>query len=245
MVWGSAPYGSLPPSGATKVAEAHPSAQVTTHAGAHRLLELHGRLAVIGHLEVTAFTAAASPVDAVTVLYTVTPGLGGTIVFTVIGPGDPVVIGYTVQLDGSYLVTVLGMIPGQPYTITASNGVYDVPAGFVALPGEVGAGYRILEALTYAAGKQVQDLSGSPACKLVTNFDVFDTVMWVTSTLGFPDAGFIRIAGLLLEYTSKTSQSFTLAAPALRYPLIPQGSMVFLASDWVTPDGAGFGTGGA
>lgn len=245
MVWGSAPYGSLPTSGATEVAEAHPSAQVTTHIGAYRLLELHGRIAVTGHLEIAAFTASASAVDAVTVLYTVDPGLTGVVTFTVEGPGDPEVLGYTVQLDGSYLVTVLGMVPSQPYTITASNGAYGVPADFVALPGEAGAGYRILEALTYAAGKQLQELSGAPACRLVTNFDVFDTVMWVTSTLGFPDAGFIRIAGLLLEYTSKTSQSFTLAAPALRYPVIPQGSMVFLASDWVTPDGAGFGTGGA
>jgi hypothetical protein len=226
MAWGAAPHGSLPTAGATEVANAHPA------------------VGAAAHLEVVAFSASAVAVDAVTVTYTVTPSLTGTVTLTVTGPGDPVVLGYVVQLDGSYLVTVLGMIPLQSYIIEATSGPYTVPAGYTALPGDTRAGYRILEALTYAAGKQVQDLSGVPACQMVTDFDVFDTVMYVTSTLGFPPAGYLRVSGLLLEYTSKTSQSFTFPAPVLRYPLIPQGTPVFLASDWVTPDGAGFGTGG-
>jgi hypothetical protein len=244
MVWGAAPYGSLPTAGATEVANAHPAVGAAAHFAAYHLFGVHPQVTPTTHLGVVAFSASAVAVDAVTVTYTVTPSLTGTVIVTVTGPGDPVVLGYVVQLDGSYLVTVLGMIPLQPYTIEASNGFYTVPADYTALPGDVQTGYRILEAVTYACGKQVQDLSGVPACQMVTNFDVFDTVMYVTSTLGFPPAGYLRVSGLLLEYMSKTSQSFTFPAPVLRYPLIPQGTTVFLASDWVTPDGAGFGAGG-
>lgn len=242
MTWGSQPYGSLPTSGATEVVETHPRVVPTTTVGTYRVLALHPCAVPSMHLSLLSFIATAAPVDAVVVLYTISPALAGTVVFTVTGPGDPVVLGYTVQLDGSYLVTVIGLIPLQEYVIAASNGLYAVPAEFTALAGVVPSGYKLLEALTYAAGKQLQDLSGMPACKLLTNLDVFDDTLYVSSTLGFPPRGWIRLGGLLLEYTSKTSQSFTLRAAVLRYPLIPQGSLVFLATDMVTPDGAGFGT---
>lgn len=242
MTWGSLAFGSLPAEGTTETVEAHPRVTPTTTIGLQRTLALHAEVVPFSHLTLMSFIATASAVDGVTVLYTVDPALVGTVTFTVSGPGDPTVLGYTVQMDGSYLVMVLGLIPLQAYTIAASNGLYAVPAEFDALAGTTPSGYKILEALTYAAGKQLQALSGQPGCVLRANLDVFDTTLYVSSTLGFPEAGWIRLGGLLLEYVSKTSQSFTLRTAALRYPLIPQGAIIFLATDMVTPDGAGFGT---
>lgn len=174
----------------------------------------------------------------------VSPQLGSPVVFSVSGPGDPVVLGYTVQLDGSYLVTILGGIPLEAYTLTAGDGVSTVSAAFVwASEGEPN-GYKILEALTYAFGKQVQEIAGAPCTRIINNLEPFDTIVQVTSTLGFPRIGWIRIGAMLVEYVSKTSQSFTLRTPLLRYPVITAGTRVLLAVELITPDGAGVGTEG-
>lgn len=244
MAWGSTPFGSLPSEGGVATVQAHPLAQGSASAGAYKVLAIHPRgVSRVQGGDLRLYVTSAEAVDAITVLMTVSPTLAEPVTFTVSGPGNPVVLGYVLQLDGSFLVTVLGLIPGEDYVIMAASGYNEAPAPFTALIAQAGTGYKIIEAITYAAGKQMQELAGQPACRLKADLDIYATVVYVTSTLGFPQRGWLRVGSLLLEYLSKTSQSFTLREAALRYPLIAQGARVTLAVDMVTPDGAGFGTG--
>lgn len=243
MVWGGTPFGGLPPEGEVATAQARPLALGSASVGAYKVLATHPRgVSRVHGGGLTLYVTSAEAIDALTVLMTVSPTLAEPVTFTVSGLGNPVVLGYVLQLDGSFLVTVLGLIPGEDYVILATSGYDAAPAPFTALTAQTGTGYKILEAITYAAGKQLQELAGQPACRLEADLDIYATIVHVTSTLGFPQRGWIRVGSLLLEYLSKTSQSFTLREAALRYPLIAQGARITLAVDMVTPDGAGFGT---
>ena len=182
--------------------------------------------------------------DSLNFVAQVFPQVTGSVTFTLTGPGDPIVLGYTVQLDGSFLVTVLGGIPLQSYTVSVyvpSVGV--TLTAFIVWQAEAEPlGYKILEALTYAFGKQVQELGGVPCTHIINDLDIYDTIVQVKSTLGFPRIGWIRIGAMLVEYISKTSESFTLRTPALRYPIVQAGTRVLLAVEKITPDGANTGT---
>lgn len=244
MVWGATPLGTLPVEGGVANAQAAPRVEAHAFVGVHKLLQAHpsGVAAVRGGSSFSVFTASASAVDAVTVLMSVSPTLAEPVTFAVAGAGNPVVVGYVTQLDGSFLITVVGLIPQEEYSITAISGYDVVVVEFTALQAQAGQGYKILEAITYAYGKQIQDLAGQPSAKLTRDLGLFDTVAVVSSTLGFPPAGWLRIGSLVVEYTAKTTQSFTLLEPVVRYPIIAIGARITLMTDNLTPDGAGFGT---
>lgn len=171
-----------------------------------------------------------------------TPILTDTATFALQGEGNPIVFNRVRLADNSVLLLVLGAVPYTYVTLTVTDTEgtattpYQVPAD--AVPN----GAKVLEAITYAFGKQFQNLHGVPACVLKHDFGVFDTVMHVDSTLGFPSSGWLRLSELVLEYTSRTAQSFTLRQPALRYPSFPRGTPVYSEVRLLTPDGAGFGT---
>lgn len=171
-----------------------------------------------------------------------TPVLTDAVSFELTGAGNPIVLNWVRLNDQSLLLLVLGAVPytSVQVAITDTSGTatatYEVPAD--AVPG----GAKILEAITYAFGKQLQGLNGVPACTLRKDLGVFDEVLYVDSTLGFPSRGWVRLSELVLEYTSRTSQSLTLRAPALRYPMIRRGTMAYFEAPMLTPDGAGFGT---
>jgi len=242
MPWGDTTYGELPSSGEVKTGQAAPAVSLTIHLWPYRTLSFSPVFDLAASLAPQEVSADAYASDLTTVVMTFSPALADPLTFSVAGPGSPVVIGYTISGDGSYHVTVLGMIPLQGYIITVSNGMLLIAAPFTAVASLVGPGYKLMEAITYACGKALQELAGMPATKMTANLDVTDTVVQVTSTLGFPNRGWLRMAGLVLEYTGRTTQSFTLVEPVLRYPIIPEGTRIFLAVELITPDGANVGT---
>lgn len=170
------------------------------------------------------------------------PALSDAVAFTLTGEGNPIVFNWVRLNDNSLLLLVLGAVPYTTLNVAiadVSGGAddsYEVPAD--AVP----HGAKLLEAITYAFGKQLQHVSGSPVCTLRKDLGIFDTVLHVDSTLGFPSTGWVRLGELVLEYTSRTSQSLTLRTSALRYPMIRRGTLAYLDVTMITPDGAGFGT---
>lgn len=191
-----------------------------------------------------AFTSITLDPQSSTVLRVVTdPVLSDTPTFQLTGQGDPIVFNWTRLADDSVLLLVLGAIPKTPVTITVTDGPFNtIEADFIVPSDPLRKGMKILEALTYAFGKQVQHYAGVPACLLRADLGPFDTVLYVESTLGFPNKGWVRIGEMVLEYTSRTAQSFTLRNPSLVYPKVRRGTAVYSEVSLITPDGAGFGT---
>lgn len=190
-----------------------------------------------------AFTSATLDAQSHTLLRVITdPVLSNTPTFSMVGPGNPLVFNWVRLADQSLLLLVLGAVPRTTAVLTVTDGdntadlSYEVPADSLS------QGKKVLEAITYAFGKQVQYAAGLPSCVLRADVGTFDTVLYVDSTLGFPARGWIRIGELSLEYTSRTAQSFTLRAPTLVYPKIRKGVPVYSEVHLITPDGAGFGT---
>ena len=190
-----------------------------------------------------AFTSATLDPQSHTALRVITdPVLSDAVTFSMAGPGNPIVFNWVRLADQSLLLLVLGAVPLTGVSLTIEDGAnsdvlqYEVPADSVP------SGKKILEAITYAFGKQVQHTAGVPSCTLRADLGTFDTVMYVDSTLGFPARGWLRLGELVLEYTSRTAQSFTLKAPALVYPKARRGNAVYSEVALITPDGAGFGT---
>jgi hypothetical protein len=162
--------------------------------------------------------------------------------FSLLGPGNPVVFSWVRLADNSLLLLVLGAIPRTTLSLTivvganTDSATYEVPADTEP------RGMKLLEAITYAFGKQLQYAMGVPACVLRADLGLFDTTMYVDSTIGFPDRGWLRVGELVLEYTSRTAQSFALRAASLVYPKISKGTSVYSEVSLITPEGAGFGT---
>jgi hypothetical protein len=170
------------------------------------------------------------------------PVLSDAASISLVGAGAPIVFNRVRLVDDSLLLLVLGAVPLSDVLVSVTDGAetaeetYSVPAD----PYRKGA--KLLEALTYAFGKQVQFAAGVPSCVLRADLGPFDTTVYVDSTIGFPAYGWVRIGERLLEYVSRTSQSFQLSAQSLVYPYVTKGTGVFSAVHLITPDGAGFGT---
>lgn len=170
------------------------------------------------------------------------PVLSDAAVVTLAAEGAPIVFNKVRLADESLLLLVLGAIPRTSVLVTVTDGAEMAQATYAVPADDVPAGAKLLEAMTYAFGKQLQAVNGVPTCTMKQALDIFDNVIYVDSTLGFPSRGWIRVAELVLEYTSRTSQSFALREPALRYPKLNRGSTIYLDQTMLTPDGAGFGT---
>lgn len=68
--------------------------------------------------------------------------------------------------------------------------------------------FNILGAYTQAVGVELELLAGTPVTVLVGNFLASDTEIQVQSALGFPPFGYVRLAGVLVYYGSKTPTRF-------------------------------------
>lgn len=93
----------------------------------------------------------------------------------------------------------------------------------------------LLEALTYAFGKEVQFVDGRPVTRTTGDFAPADTELNVHSTLGFPSAGVVWLYGREFQYTGKTDTSFT-GIDAWRPLTIPRGSYVVSATRRLLPE---------
>lgn len=190
-----------------------------------------------------AFTSIELNAESPTLLRVVTdPVLSDNAVFALVGPGAPIVLNWVRLADESVLLLVLGAIPRTQVALTVIDDALESTDTYTVPEDAVPAGMKVLEALTHAFGKQVQYTAGVPACVLKADLGLFDTQVYVSSTLGFPPQGWMRIGDQLLQYTSRTSQSFALLAPALIYPKVRKGTVAYSEVSLITPDGAGFGT---
>lgn len=190
-----------------------------------------------------AFTSIELDAQSPTLLRVVTdPVLSDSATFAVAGSGNPIVLNWVRLADESVLLLVLGAIPRTSVAVTVTDDTLESIEAYTVPADEVPYGMKVLEALTHAFGKQVQYTSGIPACVLKADLGLFDTQLYVSSTLGFPSTGWLRIGEMVLQYTARTSQSFTLLEPALIYPAVRKGTVVYSEVSLITPDGAGFGT---
>ena len=190
-----------------------------------------------------AFTSIELDAQSPTLLRVVTdPVLSDSATFAVAGSGNPIVLNWVRLADESVLLLVLGAIPRTSVAVTVTDDTLESIEAYTVPADEVPYGMKVLEALTHAFGKQVQYTSGIPACVLKADLGLFDTQLYVSSTLGFPSTGLLRIGEMVLQYTARTSQSFTLLEPALIYPAVRKGTVVYSEVSLITPDGAGFGT---
>lgn len=118
-------------------------------------------------------------------------------------------------LPGALLVKVWfspPLSPDQDYTITASPGGVDTSFVFTTpnLQKELGDEWYHgpLRAITRAAGQVVQELSGRPVTILTQDIAPNDTHLFVESTLGFPDSGYVLVGDREYAYSSKKPSSF-------------------------------------
>jgi hypothetical protein len=84
--------------------------------------------------------------------------------------------------------------------------------------------FGLLEALTYAVGKELQYIGGVPATRSTEDLLPGDTILRVKSTLGFADSGSVRVEGFLIPYTEKADTAFLLREPI--YLILAAGSLV-------------------
>lgn len=70
--------------------------------------------------------------------------------------------------------------------------------------------FGMLESLLLTVGEQIHSLVGQPTTCMTQDFDdLYDQVLYVESTLGFPDQGKIYVDGIPMTYRSKTLKSFS------------------------------------
>jgi hypothetical protein len=141
------------------------------------------------------------------------------------------------------LLEITPLTPGGEYTISCKkyvDDIYDsdesatflVPTDVENPAGQVIATtkprpFGLLEALTFAAGKELQAVGGMPTTRVAKDLQPGETILLVRSTLGFPSSGKIRVEGLLVAYSEKVDTAFRLAEPL--YAVLGVGSVV--ASD--------------
>lgn len=190
-----------------------------------------------------AFTSVTLDPQSHTLLRVITdPVLSDSATFELVGPGNPLVFNRVRLADQSLLLLVLGAIPKTEVSLSVNDGLNEDTVSYEVPADTLSPGKKVLEAITYAFGKQAQYTNGVPSCALRADLGPFDTVLYVDSTLGFPAQGWVRIGELVLKYNSRTAQSFTLEQASLVYPKVRKGTAVHSEVTLITPDGAGFGT---
>jgi len=143
--------------------------------------------------------------------------------------GRSFVLAYIRTAPDTYLLTLTPLTPNGVYRLICEQvevgGLFrlGVDAEMLAPPdlenpeGEVIAMKRprmfgLLEALTFAAGKELQSVGGRPTTRVSENFPIGGRFLRVRSTLGFPASGSISIDGVKVEYTEKADTAFKLAS---------------------------------
>lgn len=104
--------------------------------------------------------------------------------------------------------------PGARYQIVTDSAEFETGYKTVYAVMAIGAQdftpEPLLPSLLSGVGKQLAYVVGNPQTVLTTALTPGDTVAYVESTLGFPDTnGVVYIGGTRLDYTAKTSYSFT------------------------------------
>lgn len=143
----------------------------------------------------TLWSATNGVQNAVSAVGTYDPG-GGKI------PGEPVEVALTP-----------GVSPGIEYLVTATSGTYGeseasvTPDSALDYPAESPA-YRNIAAVANAWGRSLDAVAGVNETTIAVDFEPDATVLFVASTLGFPQTGGIWIDGVLFTYTSTTDAAF-------------------------------------
>jgi hypothetical protein len=130
---------------------------------------------------------------------------------------------------------VTPLTPGGEYTLNfkadglADSDDFTVPVGVENPAGETIAltmprEHGVLEALTFAVGKELQNTWGRPATRTTANYSPGDEVLQVGSTLGFSSSGYISVDGVLIQYTEKADTAFLIGD--YRYVSFSRGSIV-------------------
>lgn len=92
--------------------------------------------------------------------------------------------------------------------------------------------------VAYALAKELQLLNGGPETKLMADLGVVDTTMYVISTFGFPESGWLKGGGHMFRYTSKSETYFTLDPDDPGFPkafAVPSGTLFLLVTYKVLP----------
>lgn len=143
--------------------------------------------------------------------------------------GRSFVLSYTRTAPDTYLLTLTPLTPNGVYRLFCEQVEVEgllrlgvdvgmlVPPGLENPEGRVIAMTRprpfgLLEALTFAAGKELQSVGGRPTTRVTENFPIGGQFLRVRSTLGFPAAGSISIDGIKVEYSEKADTAFKLAS---------------------------------
>ncbi len=176
--------------------------------------------------------------------------------------GNVLVVDAVQTAPAVFALEVNGLLPGMDYVVSATfdDGMnppnadsFDLAVSASALSadgepfihttgGVLPYPYGLLEALTFAFGKESQTMAGVPACTTTANFAVGDVNLFVTSTFGFPDSGSLWAPGQKkLTYTSKTDTAFVGVAKGQEdYLALSDRSQLTLVSRDVTPPGYGY-----
>lgn len=94
---------------------------------------------------------------------------------------------------------------------------------------------KLLEASTYAFGKELQFLGGQPETYLAENYVAQSTTMKVGSTLGAQPSGTATVAGQRFSYTSKTPTHLMGVSGDWVFDNIPKGVKVVFDAKAVKP----------
>jgi hypothetical protein len=187
-------------------------------------------------------TITLDPQSATALRIESSPVLSDEASISLVSEGAPIVFNRVRLADDSLLLLILGAVPYVDVLVTVTDGSETAEETYAVPADPYRTGSKLLEAITYAFGKQVQFTAGVPSCMLRADLNSFDTVVYVDSTIGFPAYGWLRLGEFSIPYTSRTSQSFQLDEATLIYPYAARGSVVYSEVHLITPDGAGFGT---
>ncbi len=143
--------------------------------------------------------------------------------------GRSFVLSYSRTAPGTYLLALTPLTPNGVYRLVCEqvevSGLvrFGIDVDILAPPdlenpeGEIIAlvrprAFGLLEALTFAAGKELQAVGGRPTTRVSEDFPIGGQYLRVKSTLGFPASGSISIDGVKVEYTEKADTAFKLAS---------------------------------
>jgi hypothetical protein len=146
--------------------------------------------------------------------------------------GRAFVLSYDRTAPDTYFLVTTPLTPNGPYVLSMEQVVLDgmlrVPLSIAILAqpdlenpaGEVIAMIRprpfgLLEALTFAAGKELQAIGGRPTTRVTEDSSAGSRFLRVRSTLGFPQSGTISIDGVKVSYVDKVDTAFELAEYSL------------------------------
>ena len=145
----------------------------------------------------------------------------------------------TLSPDSKYRIYVTTTTGG---TATAANALFQVPSLSKPLGDEWSHG--VLRVWTRAVAQAIQEFSGVPSTISTQDLHTHETALYVESTLGFPDKGYVYLGSERYRYTSKGPSSFrglSMEKSTARLRTLRRRQVVYLdtASVW-PPEGTDF-----